>query len=60
MHCLLHTEYARAATADLRRRHAGDDAQRRLGAKAPPGAVRIAVAHALGAAARRVARRAVA
>lgn len=64
MHSLLHTEYARTVGADLRDRHAGAEAQRRLRAKAPPGHLRVMVAHALGSAARRVdrevARRAVA
>ncbi len=63
MHTLLHTEYARVRAAAPRRRSAADG-HAAAWPKAPPGRVRRAVAHALGAAAGRVdrdvARRAVA
>lgn len=64
MHTLLHTQYARVAEEDLGRGRAGRHAQRTLRPKAPPGRLRPALAHVLGAAAGRVdrdtARRAVA
>jgi len=64
MHSLLHTEYVRAADADLRRGQAARDVRRTLRPDAPPGRLRAALAHALGTAAGRVdrdvARRAVA
>lgn len=64
MHTPLHTEYVRAAQADLRRGQARRDEQRTFGAKAPPGRPRRALAYILASAAGRVdrdvARRAVA